>query len=390
MWLLISTYLFFTILIAWALYGYFIFIWLISIFKYKKETIKEPDKWPFISIIITCYNEEDYILKKITNMKEVDYPEKKMEVLFVDGSSTDETVTLLKKNIKGFPHFKILKSPENGKIKQLNFGLTAAKGNIIFNTDTDATLKPDVLKKLVARMLSDENIFVVGAYCCPAHNALKLEQYHWNSNNKARLVESRAESSSIVVAPCYGFRKELIKSYPEDLIADDIYLAFLSICNGKKTIYCDDTLVHEERVPQNLNEFIPHKFRKANAFLRTSLRFLYRLPDMSPLFKIIFVTRIFQQLFLPWILLLWGILLGSLITIPQSQRYDIAAIGVAWIILNFLFCALIYRFIKLPNLKKEPYSIITIVFGLFMTMFILLITGISYPFYRPTSVYKRV
>jgi hypothetical protein len=174
------------------------------------------------------------------------------------------------------------------------------------------------------------------------------------------------------------------------LIADDIYVAFLSCCNDKKTIYCSEAAVIEERTPQSIRDFLPHKFRKANAFLRTSLRFIYRLPDMSPLFKIIFITRIFQQLFLPWLLILWVILAGSLVTLRPFPRYDVVIAGILWIFINFITCGMIYRFIKLPGIDRKTYGFFTMVAGLCLTMFILVATGISYPFHKPSAVYKRI
>ena len=44
-----------------------------------------------ISVICPIYNEEKYIAKCIESILEQDYPKENMEVLFVDGMSTDKT-----------------------------------------------------------------------------------------------------------------------------------------------------------------------------------------------------------------------------------------------------------------------------------------------------------
>jgi glycosyltransferase involved in cell wall biosynthesis len=49
-----------------------------------------------ISIIIPIYNEEKYIAKCLDSIIESDFDKDKIEVLLVDGGSTDKTVEIIK------------------------------------------------------------------------------------------------------------------------------------------------------------------------------------------------------------------------------------------------------------------------------------------------------
>lgn len=49
-----------------------------------------------LSVICPVYNEEKYIVSCIESILQQDYPRNEMEVLFVDGMSTDRTRKLLK------------------------------------------------------------------------------------------------------------------------------------------------------------------------------------------------------------------------------------------------------------------------------------------------------
>jgi len=50
---------------------------------------------PFVSVIIPCYNEERYIGQLIRNILSQDYPSVRMEVLIVDGMSSDRTTEII-------------------------------------------------------------------------------------------------------------------------------------------------------------------------------------------------------------------------------------------------------------------------------------------------------
>lgn len=79
---------------------------------------------------------------------------------------------------------------------------------------------------LVAEFSADDSVWVAGAYCRPA-NAMDIEKAYW----EFRYMETNAMSSSIVTAPCYAFRRELLTAFPDDTVSDDVYIALLASVN---------------------------------------------------------------------------------------------------------------------------------------------------------------
>jgi hypothetical protein len=225
----------------------------------------------------------------------------------------------------------------------------------------------------------------VGAYCRP-DNALGVDAYYWDAQNRGRFLESDALSSSIVIAQCYAFRKELLKAFPDDVVADDIYVAFLANARGFRTVYSRFAKALETRNPTSFTQFLPHKFRKGNAFLRESLRFLYCLPEMPGFFKMVFITRIAQQLFLTWAILWWTLIAGALIT---AFRFDVVFFGGMFLFLLFALASRCFASVKLPD-EPRHFSFGTVIRGYFLTIMILLTTGLSYPFFRQGSSYSRI
>ncbi|MBU1997326.1 MAG: glycosyltransferase, partial [Candidatus Omnitrophica bacterium] len=340
--------------------------------------------FPMMSLIIPCYNEQDNILEKLKDTRNLEYPKEQLEIIFADGGSEDNTLSLLKKSINEDENIRVINCPKKGKINQVNHVLPGLKGEIIVNSDTDSRLDKLALKWLATEFSVADDIYVVGAYCYPA-DTIKVEKYYWSAQNRFRLIETDARSSSIVIAQCYAFRKTLLKAFPDDVIADDIYIAFLANSFKKRTIYSRYAKAIETRVPKNYSEFIPHKFRKSNAFLRESLRFLYKLPEMGNFCKVMLLTRISQQLLLPCTLLFWFLLAGTLMTL---FRFDLVFFSIIFLSVLLILTSKIFSTVILPEENYKP-SIKTIIEGYAITNLILIATGVSYLFYRQESSYRR-
>lgn len=72
-----------------------------------------------ISFLIPAYNEEAHLLEKIKNLRVMDYPREKMQILVVSDGSTDDTNEILK-NIPD-PNIEVILLPHRaGKATALN------------------------------------------------------------------------------------------------------------------------------------------------------------------------------------------------------------------------------------------------------------------------------
>jgi poly-beta-1,6-N-acetyl-D-glucosamine synthase len=384
MWLLVFIFLAFTLLVGWMLFGYFIFLYWNGFCRRTKEP-QIPESLPSVSIAVPCYNEERDILAKLDDLRRLDYPRERLQIVFVDGGSSDCTVALLKGTRDFGTLFTVLQSPKSGKIHQLNFALPFLTGDIVVNTDVDARMRPDALKWTAAEFALDPKVAVVGAYCAP-DKTIDIEDYHWAAQNKSRFIESDAGNAFIVIAQCYAFRRDFLSAFPEDVVADDVYIAFLAAVEGKKAVYSRKAMAVETRTPQTYSEFLEHKFRKSNAMLRESLRFLYRLPEMKAFYKTIFLTRLAQQVLLPWALAWWLLLAGVLSILA---RFDMIVFGSLLLLLLFVSTSALFRRMPLPD-GSHHHSVLTLIKGYAVTNFIMIATALSYPFYRQSSLYSRL
>ena len=268
--------------------------------------------WPEVDVIVAVRNEIGYIVEKIQNLRELRYPADKMRFWIVDGASTDQTVSLATETIGQDRRFHLLKLGKGNKITQVNAALKHCRGDWVLITDADARLGPDTLEKMIQVGLSDPKIAAMGSPVRPGVSH-PLDRHHWVIADRLRMEEGWRGFSSIVTGPCYLFRRDLLESYPEDVFADDVHVAFSSFVKGRRVRYvpCD---VQELRCATELWVFLRHKHRKAHNYLIEVFRFLPKMRQMPAMARRIFVRRAAQMTAGPLLLagafvsLLWGLL----------------------------------------------------------------------------------
>jgi len=385
MWVLTSFFAVCTLALVWLCAGYFAILRFAS-FVRRRPTPAVPSELPVLSVVVPCYNEADLIVEKLENLLASDYPAEKLEIVFVDGGSTDQTVSRLEAALPPNRGIRISRSPRKGKIQQLNHVLPTLSGRYIVVTDADGRMRRDALKWLAAEFALDQEVWVVGAYS-HAPSAIWRDRCFWDSQNRGRLIESDASSSSIVIATCYAFRQEMLAEFPEDVVADDVYAGFLCNALGHRVVYSRHALVEEMRGPGHISEFLSHKFRKNNAFLRESLRFLYRLPEMTGFGKMMLLTRIGQQLLLPWAAGLWLLIALTLLTLG---RLDLLVIAVTALSLAILVASRAFESVDVPKGTSARFNLYRQGLVLCETLFVLCAAALSYPFFRQNSSYSRL
>lgn len=117
-----------------------------------------------ISVICPIYNEEKYISECINSILLQDYPKNDMEVLLVDGMSTDRTREIVLSYCVKYPFIHLLDNPQKIVPYAMNIGIHAAKGDIVIRLDAHAIYPDNYFSELVTK-LHELNADNVGAVC---------------------------------------------------------------------------------------------------------------------------------------------------------------------------------------------------------------------------------
>lgn len=385
MFVLFVIYLFCILLIWWTYSGYILYLFIYYILRRgAQNSPKQSSSFPFISILVPVFNESRLIGAKLANLKKIRYPGK-LEIIVIDGGSTDDTLKLLKNRTAKFKDLKILGS-NRGKIQQLNFGLKKANGEIIVVTDADAILPVNALD-ILCQGFNDPKTAVVGAYIMPKGS--KLEKEYWQEQNQLRIIESKVYSSSIVIAPCYAFRKSLLSSFPDDCVADDVYISFYAQSKDCLVKYDSRVLVYETRAAKKVDEFFTHKFRKANAMITELLRFLYILNRFNIRSRIIYLSKFFQVVILPWVILLFLAISANLFIVNNSYRIGVGLVFL-FLLVSVLIAASLFKqgvfSIEKPVFPKKGLNLKIF----FFTNLILFFAIFTHFFYNQDSSYEKI
>ncbi len=119
-----------------------------------------PDFTPGVSIIIPCFNEEEWIERTIISCVNQDYPIDKLEVIVVDDCSGDNSLEVIKKTVARLheeaERFKtkdrvsiFAQKVNKGKRDALAEGVKIAKHELVVFVDSDSFLDPFAIRNLV-------------------------------------------------------------------------------------------------------------------------------------------------------------------------------------------------------------------------------------------------
>ena len=101
-----------------------------------------------LSVIVPIFNEEKYIAKCIDSILEQDYPKDDLEIILVDGMSTDNTRKIVEEYVTKYPFIKLIDNPNRIAPWAMNNGIKEAKGEVIMRLDAHATYEKNYFPAL--------------------------------------------------------------------------------------------------------------------------------------------------------------------------------------------------------------------------------------------------
>lgn len=123
----------------------------------KFEELSEEGSLPEVSILVPIRNEEDYISRCLDSLIENDYPSEKVEILVIDGCSTDQSREVVKSYCKGeSTDVRLLDNPEKIVPTAMNIGLEEATGEVIIRVDGHSFVDRDFISTSVRTLIENE------------------------------------------------------------------------------------------------------------------------------------------------------------------------------------------------------------------------------------------
>jgi lipopolysaccharide/colanic/teichoic acid biosynthesis glycosyltransferase/glycosyltransferase involved in cell wall biosynthesis len=105
---------------------------------------------PFVSIIVPCFNEANFIAMCLDSIISGNYPHDRMEILVIDGMSTDGTRKILSDYARRYPFVRIIDNPRQATPVALNLGILVARGELVAWMSAHNRYAPNYLSLSVA------------------------------------------------------------------------------------------------------------------------------------------------------------------------------------------------------------------------------------------------
>lgn len=122
--------------------------------------------FPTVTILVPVLNEARYLARCLDCIFAQDYPPELVEVLVIDGGSTDGSREIVAEYRHRHPNLRLLNNPTGRIAAALNLGLQTASGDIVIRVDGHAFIAPDYVRRCVVALEVD-NADAVGGVLRP-------------------------------------------------------------------------------------------------------------------------------------------------------------------------------------------------------------------------------
>lgn len=123
---------------------------------------------PFVSIVMPVRNEAAHLRVALDAIAAQTYPANKIEIIVVDGGSTDGTQELVHERLVIDPRIRLLGGPGVNTPLAMELGSGAARGDLIAKVDGHGWINEDFLAAAVSELQADPTLGCVGGLIRPA------------------------------------------------------------------------------------------------------------------------------------------------------------------------------------------------------------------------------
>ncbi|HWR21952.1 MAG TPA: glycosyltransferase [Feifaniaceae bacterium] len=368
-----------------------------------RPTPVDPDYTPGVSIIIPCFNEEEWIGRTIRCCVDQDYPVDKLEVIVVNDCSTDNSQAVILNMLTALynessryltrERIKYIEPRTNrGKREALALGAKYATHDLLVFVDSDSFLAHDAIRNLV-QPFRDPKVGGVSGRTDVANTytngVTKMQAVrYYIAFRIMKAAESYFDAVTCLSGPLACYRKSIVMEHMDEWLGqrflgqratfgDDRSLTNF-VLRKHRTAY-QDTAICATIVPNTHQALLKQQMRWKRSWLRESIiagRFIWKKePFMSLFFYIGLLTPVLAPVVVVYNLIyvpiaygifpltfLMGLLLMSLMMSFAQLFFRRSSI---WFY-GFLFCVY-YEFVLLWQMPVAWFTFWKSTWGTRMT-----------------------
>lgn len=302
-----ALYVLFWVSASLVFYVYFVFpLVLFFLARYfAKPEMPGHSVLPFVSLVISAYNESTVIRAKLCNALSLDYPKELLQIVVVSDCSDDGTDEIVRE-FAAQGVLLVRQEQRLGKSSGLNLAIPKCSGWVVVFSDANAIYNPDAIRKLVMHFADPLVGYVVGnARYVEGQGApaARSEGLYWKLETWLKMNESRFGSVVGGDGAIYAIRKQLYTPLlPTDI--NDLLNPLQIVLQGYRGIYESSAECTEEA-----GDTFKKEFRRKVRIVGRSLNAVRRgagvlLPWNNPRHWFALISHKLLRWFVPVFLLL--------------------------------------------------------------------------------------
>jgi len=216
---------------------------------YQRPVRRDDAHLPRVALIIAAWNEELVIERRIENLRALDYPIDRLELLVSSDASSDRTEALAEA-----AGARVIRNPRGGKVAAQNNAVRQVNAEIVAFSDANCTWQPGALRKLVRNFADPSVAYVCGRLNIVSEDGRNKEGVYWRYELALRADESRLDSITGGNGSIYAVRRsEYVEVDPR--FGHDLSFPYLMVQRGKRAVYDDEANAFEKATPTTEDEY---------------------------------------------------------------------------------------------------------------------------------------
>jgi len=213
-------------------------------------TLIEDAMLPPVSVVVAAYAEEAVIAQRVANLRALDYPRDRLEVIVCCDGSPDATAA----RARAAGADVVLELPRGGKVRAQDAGVERASGGLVAFSDANVAWEPDALRRLLEPFADPRVGYVCGEVRLLSQAGTNQEGLYWRYEMALRSLESRVRSVTGGNGAIYATRRE---SYlvVDAIMGHDLAFPFNMVKHGWRAVYAPAARASEKMVPTLEGEF---------------------------------------------------------------------------------------------------------------------------------------
>ena len=234
-------------LLVWTHAAYPLFAHLLALIR--SRPVRKGDDLPRVTVIVAAHNEESVIERRIENLRALDYPSDRLEIVVTSDASTDATEELAAR-----AGARVVGNPRGGKVAAQNRAVRDTTSDIVAFTDANSTWAPDALRLLVRGFADPEVAYVCGRLNVQTGDGKNREGLYWRYELGVRAAESRLDSVTGGNGSIYAVRRaDYVEVDPR--FGHDLSLPYLMVQRGRRAVYEPEANAYEKATPTTEDEY---------------------------------------------------------------------------------------------------------------------------------------